>query len=921
MIQNSKFLYALNLLFLIPAFLTAQVPEGGSFINTQTGNTFSKNGKCTAVEVPVVGQEFTTAIKVEVGTDVSNTWDAQLSFPPVAGVEENDVVLVAFWARTTASNQETGEGSLNVIIEQKVSYTKQLYTNVLIGGEWKEYYTPAKMTDTWTQSEISLLFHIGFPSQTIEVAEVRYLNYKQSLNLEDLPETEITYVGQEPDAAWRGPAAERISQIRKGGATITVYDESGVLLENADVQVEMVKHQFGFGTCIKSSEFNNNSIYRNIILEQFNEVVFENDLKWPQFINSSTHARISQTMDSLEAHEIAVRGHNVIWPSWRSTPDIAEDLKDDPEGLRNLIDEHFDEVTSFTKGRLVDWDVMNEPFSEHDIQDVLGDEVMADWFNRTRRNDRGVKLYINDYGILSGAGSNQIKQDYYYGLIQDIEAWGGEINGIGMQGHFGTDLTSISKIYEILERFAVLEKDIKITEFDVNTTQSGVQTDYTRDFMTILFSHPSAKSILVWGFWEDKHWRPDAAFYNSDWSIRPHGVMWNDMIFSQWWTPKVDAVSDVGGQVSFEGYLGTYSYTVTEGDNARSGTFTLDHSFQSGLDNSIVISMDESVPESVEIQSSVPGFACSGEDVLLLAPSGEGLSYEWELDGNILEEDNDSLKAVLPGSYSVTVSKSGISTKSEPFMLELRESPNEQLSIDGELEFCEGETVALSVPSGSDREYDWYMDGSRVQWGDTILDAGKTGSYSLGITSGGCTSVTDIEEVVVNTAPDAKVHILGTTTLCEGESVNLRANMASGQIYNWYRGDELLDETSYSLQVSESGTYSLTVSNEKCSSTSLPTEVTVLAANDPHCTVGVEEEMLSTKIFPNPSRGIFHLEFSMPAGAKASVEVYDAVGNLVLLKQAESGFTQMTLNIETPGLYMLRIKRGVNTEIHKLICK
>ena len=52
--------------------------------------------------------------------------------------------------------------------------------------------------------------------------------------------------------------------------------------------------------------------------------------------------------------------------------------------------------------------------------------------------------------------------------------------------------------------------------------------------------------------------------------------MWNDMIVKQSWTPALDAVSDVGGEVSFEGYLGTYSYTVSDGVNVRTGTFTMD---------------------------------------------------------------------------------------------------------------------------------------------------------------------------------------------------------------------------------------------------------------------------------------------------------------------------------------------------------
>ena len=176
----------------------------------------------------------------------------------------------------------------------------------------------------------------------------------------------------------------------------------------------MEKHLFGFGTAIFASEFNSNATYRNMILDNFNEVVFWNDLKWPVFINTATHPCPSALRwIRWEARGIPARGHNVIWPSFRFTPGIVEDLKDNPEALRSAIDKHIDEVATFTSGRLNDWDVINEPYSEHDIQDILGDEVMADWFKRVRRSDRSVKLYLNEYTILSGSGINKVKQDYY----------------------------------------------------------------------------------------------------------------------------------------------------------------------------------------------------------------------------------------------------------------------------------------------------------------------------------------------------------------------------------------------------------------------------------------------------------------------------------------------------------------------------
>ncbi len=73
----------------------------------------------------------------------------------------------------------------------------------------------------------------------------------------------------------------------------------------------------------------------------------------------------------------------------------------------------------------------------------------------------------------------------------------------------------------------------------------------------------------------------------------------------------------------------------------------------------------------------------------------------------------------------------------------------------------------------------------RVQWGDTLLTAGLSGIYSLGISSGGCTSGTDSVEVVVDPTPDADIRIQGESTFCEGESVTLKCNYGSGLVYSW----------------------------------------------------------------------------------------------------------------------------------------
>lgn len=986
-------------LFILAAFTTAwsQAPAGGTMLNAETGTTYIKIGNCTLTEEAVTGQDFTTALRVQNGTGISNAWDAQLKFPTVAGVAEDDVVLVAFYARTISSGAETGEGRVTVCIEQSVTYAKQLYYNISIGQEWKEYYAPVQIVSTLATSETSYLFHMGFPDQTVEVADVRYLNYYNTKTLEDMPITEITYVGQAPDATWRAPAEERIQQIRKGQVDITVYDTDGALLENADLHIEMVKHQFGFGTAVAASELNSNEMYRNTVLDMFNEVVFENDLKWPQFQWTHTHAGINQAFDTLEAHGLAIRGHNIIWPSYRFMPDFVEDLANDPEGMRKAIDEHIDDVTTFTAGRLVDWDVINEPYSEHDVMDLLGDEVMADWFKRTQENDRGVKRYLNDYSIINRGGNNTEKQDYFYNLVQEIDMLGGGVDGIGIQGHFGSELTSISKIYEILDRFAALGKDIKITEHDIDLDQRGVQADYTRDFMTILFSHASVKSLLVWGFWEGRHWKPEGAFFDEDWTIRPHGEVWNDMIKNQWWTMPVDLLSDDQGQADFEGFLGSYSYTVSDGTTERSGTFTMDNSFQSGLDNHIVISLDEAVPEYISIIPDKQAYLCLGEEVSLSAPEGEGLSYEWTLDNVVLSEQSATLLSGVAGSYRVTVSKNGISRSSEPYLLEVRTLPEASMDSDGSLSFCVGETVSFLATGAGEADLDWYKDNKRFQWGGSEMETGESGNYSLKVSENGCSVVlgsfivsvnekvdltiealgelvfcegedliirthpdpgvayswsrgetvvetdnfmitvtesglynvfldndgcissSDTLEVEVLSVPEALISADGDLAICQGSSVTLTANEGEGLVYAWMRDGGQLGLSTRSIAASEAGSYMLIVANEACSTTSDAVEVSLRDASDPVCATGMDTDLLDVRLYPNPFHGNLQIELAGPVRERSMLELFDAIGNLKIQKLLEPGISALTLSVDEPGLYMLRISTGTFTQSYKVI--
>ena len=85
--------------------------------------------------------------------------------------------------------------------------------------------------------------------------------------------------------------------------------------------------------------------------------------------------------------------------------------------------------------------------------------------------------------------------------------------------------------------------------------------DYTRDYLTVMFSHPSVIGVLTWGFWEKRHWIPAAAYYRADWTLRPAGQVWQNLVRKTWWT---DTTAQTGeqGRISLRAFLGDYEITV-----------------------------------------------------------------------------------------------------------------------------------------------------------------------------------------------------------------------------------------------------------------------------------------------------------------------------------------------------------------------
>lgn len=484
-------------------------------------------------------------------------------------VSEGDVLLASFELRSVKSM--TGQALVNFVFQEgKPDWAKSAMVQVSAGTEWTTINLPFTAKGDYKAGQAMAGFHLSLADQTLEFADFKVLNYGPDYDLNQLPNSDVAYEGRELDAPWREVAVKKIDELRKGDLTIRVVDADGQPVEGAKVKVEMTRHAFPFGTAVAVSKINLDSEdgerYREEIKNNFNSGVFESAMKWNNY-GTGTPEQIAESMDWLNENDITMRGHVLMWPSWRWVDPEILPLRTDEAKFRKAIEDRVTDMVTLYKDDIHDWDVVNEAYSNNDILKMYGDEIMVDWFKLAHEAHPEAALYVNDNDMVTAGGRDTKHMQHYEDMIQMLVDKGAPVNGIGMQGHFATTLTSPEMVWKTLDRFAKFNMPIKITEFDVKNEDPQIQADYQRDFLTAIFAHETIEGFVMWGFWEGQHWRPEAALFDEDWNLRPHGKAYRDLVYDQWWTQEA-GVSDADGNFTLRGFLGDYQ-VIAEDENGK----------------------------------------------------------------------------------------------------------------------------------------------------------------------------------------------------------------------------------------------------------------------------------------------------------------------------------------------------------------
>ncbi|MBE0538048.1 MAG: endo-1,4-beta-xylanase [Phycisphaerae bacterium] len=380
-------------------------------------------------------------------------------------------------------------------------------------------------------------------------------------------------------ADWKDEANTRIARVRQRDVQVRVADEQGNPAAGISVNIRQVRKAFPFGAAMSRALLRNEQ-YAEFFKAHFNWAVFGNESKWysnERIRGQDDYRDADALLAWCQANEIPVRGHCIFWEPERWQPRWVRDLSG--EQLRQAVDRRMENAVTHFRGRFVHWDVNNETLHGSFFKDGLGESIWPWMFKRAHELDPEVKLFVNEFNILSvDQAFEQVQTDEYIAAIRSLIKQGAPIHGVGIQGHIWREdiLANPGVLKERLDKVASLGLPIWISEFDVADDDQTHCADKLELVYRTAYSHPAVEGIMMWVFWAGDSWRgPNAGLAHRDWTLNEAGKRYEALMKE--WSTEVSHATDPEGLLSFRGFHGDYEATVTgTGGTEKTVSFSLE---------------------------------------------------------------------------------------------------------------------------------------------------------------------------------------------------------------------------------------------------------------------------------------------------------------------------------------------------------
>ena len=373
-------------------------------------------------------------------------------------------------------------------------------------------------------------------------------------------------------------ARKRIRQIRMTDVEITVFKD-GKPVENAAVSLRMKNHQFLFGAvCYAHGKLGHpgrEERFTREFTKLMNYTMVPYHWQWYEpergvyaepytgnLVRWATEQGLKKKLHALIWHELC--------PDWVTDENVEAEYVRRIDHLMAVYGNDFDF-----------FDLANETT----VNDRF-DNPVSRWVRRKgpvemmQFGSRLVRQWKPDAKLLYGDWN--VHGEEYFDFLRTLRENDVDIDIIGMQSHQHRDLWTQEETLRVMDRAAEFGWPIHFPECSVcsgkpigemnygagavnrfSETEEDLywQADFTRDFYTLVFSHPAVEALSWFDFTDHRWLNAPAGLVDDDLNPKPVYAALDDLINRQWHT-DADLTTSTAGICGTRLFFGTYEITV-----------------------------------------------------------------------------------------------------------------------------------------------------------------------------------------------------------------------------------------------------------------------------------------------------------------------------------------------------------------------
>jgi PKD repeat protein len=311
-------------------------------------------------------------------------------------------------------------------------------------------------------------------------------------------------------------------------------------------------------------------------------------------------------------------------------------------------------------------------------------------------------------------------------------------------------------------------------------------------------------------------------------------------------------------------------------------------------------------------------------DSAILSTDSIASQYAWMRNGILIANSNSSqLQVKQPGAYQLQlISANNCTITSEAINIVAVETPSKP-SITTNLagnRICEGAQGLLTVNGTSGATHLWSRNTAPLADTSNQLTISVGGTYRVQVSQLGCTSPVS-DPLAITTVPSPQTSAISGPSLVQpGSNHDYEVTGITGSTYSWTviggtRAAGISNTTNITWSsTATNGIIRVSESNQGCVGELKELQVTI----SPTASISkVSANGVSLLVYPNPASTSTQLLWNTSIVAPTSLQVFDALGRLVIAETIHSKIGENTYELNTQlldaGIYSIVIKNEEHT--------